>query len=127
MRAALAFYSLVLVGVPALAADDEAWIQLFNGRDLTGWTPKLTHHEMGDNFADTFRAEEGLLKARSDLYMGAFKTRFGHLFYEQPYSYYRLRVQYRFVGEQAAQGPGPWALRNSGIMFHSQAPQPLTR
>ncbi len=111
----------------AACAQDEDWIQLFNGRDLTGWTPKLTHHELGDNHAQTFRVEDGLLKVRYDRYTDGFKTRFGHLFYEKPYSYYRLRVEYRFVGEQAAQGPGDWAIRNSGIMFHSQAPQTMPR
>ena len=111
----------------AACAQDEDWIQLFNGRDLTGWTPKLTHHELGDNHAQTFRVEDGLLKVRYDRYTDGFKTRFGHLFYEKPYSYYRLRVEYRFVGEQAAQGPGAWAIRNSGIMFHSQAPQTMPR
>jgi hypothetical protein len=127
MRAVLACCALVFSSSMTCAAEDEEWIQLFNGRDLTGWTPKLTHHELGDNFAATFRVEDGLLKVRYDRYTDGFKTRFGHLFYEKPYSYYRLRVEYRFVGEQAAQGPGPWALRNSGIMFHSQAPQTMTK
>lgn len=108
------------------AADDE-WIQLFNGRDLTGWTPKLSHHELGDNFGETFRVEAGLLKVRYDRYPDGFTTRFGHLFYAKPYSYYRLRIEYRFVGEQAAQGPGAWADRNSGIMFHAQPPQTMTK
>ena len=107
--------------------ESQDWIQLFNGRDLTGWTAKLTHHELGDNHAQTFRVEDGLLKVRYDRYTDGFKTRFGHLFYEKPYSYYRLRVEYRFVGEQAAQGPGAWAIRNSGIMFHSQPPQTIMK
>src|SRR5688572_22366714 len=126
MRTALAFCALALLPTLANAADED-WIQLFNGRDLTGWTPKLTHHELGDNFADTFRVEDGLLKVRYDRYPDGFKTRFGHLFYKQPYSYYRLVVEYRFVGEQAAQGPGAWAIRNSGIMFHSQPPQTIPK
>ena len=126
MRAVILFCVLAC-SFSVAHAQDEEWIQLFNGRDLTGWTPKLTHHELGDNFADTFRVEDGLLKVRYDRYTDGFKTRFGHLFYAQPYSYYRLRVEYRFVGDQAAQGPGAWALRNSGIMFHSQAPQTMTK
>ncbi len=108
-------------------AADEEWIELFNGRDLTGWTPKLSHHELGDNYARTFRVEDGLLKVRYDDYTDGYKTRFGHLFYAKPYSYYRLVVEYRFIGQQAAQGPGAWADRNSGIMFHSQPPQTMTK
>jgi hypothetical protein len=111
----------------ASGAADEEWIQLFNGRDLTGWTPKLTHHALGDNYGNTFRVEDGLLKVRYDRYPDGFKTTFGHLFYEKPYSFYRLRIEYRFVGKQAAQGPGAWANRNSGIMIHSQPPQTMTK
>jgi hypothetical protein len=126
MRTALAFCALALFSSLASAADED-WIQLFNGRDLTGWTPKITHYKVGENFANTFRVEDGLLQVRYDGYKDGFKTRFGHLFYAKPYSYYRLRVEYRFVGKQAEQGPGPWALRNSGIMFHAQAPQTMTK
>ena len=134
MRVASTFCALTLLCAPLAcsAAEpqrgaDEQWIQLFNGRDLTGWTPKLSHHELGDNFGDTFRVEDGLLKVRYDRYPDGFKTRFGHLFYAKPYSYYRLRVEYRFIGAQAAQGPGAWADRNSGIMFHAQPPATMTR
>src|SRR5688500_20392460 len=114
MRATILCCVLFLSSCVACAQDEDG-IQLFHGRDLTGWTPKLTRHELGDNHAQTFRVEDGLLKVRYDRYTDGFKTRFGHLFYEKPYSYYRLRVEYRFVGEQAAQGPGDWAIRNSGI------------
>jgi hypothetical protein len=104
----------------------EDWIQLFNGRDLSGWTPKITRHAVGENFADTFRVDAGLLQVRYDKYP-SFDTQFGHLFYRTPYSYYRLVVEYRFVGEQAKGGPGAWALRNSGVMVHSQDPKTVTR
>jgi Domain of Unknown Function (DUF1080) len=106
------------------AASAEDWIQLFNGRDLSGWTPKLAKHELGDNYANTFRVENGVLKVSYDQYEN-FDARFGHLFYKDPFSYYRLVVEYRFVGEQAARGPGAWALRNSGVMFHSQDPRTM--
>ncbi|HKS58655.1 MAG TPA: DUF1080 domain-containing protein [Steroidobacteraceae bacterium] len=128
MRAAPTFCAIALLGTSfACGAADEEWIQLFNGHDLAGWTPKLSHHELGDNYGDTFRVEDGLLKVRYDRYQDGFKTRFGHLFYAKPYSFYRLRIEYRFVGQQAAQGPGAWADRNSGIMIHSQPPQTMTK
>jgi 3-keto-disaccharide hydrolase len=128
MRAVPTFCVLALLATSsACGGEDEEWIQLFNGRDLTGWTPKLSHHELGDNYGDTFRVEDGLLKVRYDRYPDGFQTRFGHLFYKTPYSFYRLRIEYRFVGQQAAQGPGAWADRNSGIMIHSQPPQTMTK
>jgi hypothetical protein len=53
-----------------------------------------------------------------------FGNRFGHLFYKQKFSHYRIAVEYRFIGEQAPAGPA-WALRNSGIMIHGQAPETM--
>jgi hypothetical protein len=100
------------------AADRAEWIQLFNGKDLTGWTPKITGYEVGENFGDTFRVEKGVLKVSYDKY-GEFNNRFGHLFYKEMFSHYIIAVEYRFTGEQAKGGPG-WAFRNSGIMIHGQ-------
>jgi len=104
---------------------DGEWISLFNGKDLSGWTPKIRGHESGVNFGDTFRVEEGLLKVRYEAYGDNFQERFGHLFYETPYSHYRIRVTYRFVGDQCPGGPG-WAIRNSGIMVHGEKPETMT-
>ena len=100
-------------------ADREDWVQLFNGRDMAGWTPKITGYAVGQNFGNTFRVEDGLLKVGYEAY-DKFDERFGHLFYEnERYGYYRLRLEYRFVGDQAPEGPG-WARRNSGVMIHGQ-------
>jgi len=106
------------------AAAETGWISLFNGKDLDGWTPKIKGFPAGENFANTFRVEEGLLKVRYDGYDGAFKNRFGHLFYKAPFTNYLLRVEYRFVGEQLPDGPG-WAKRNSGAMIHGQTPESM--
>jgi hypothetical protein len=117
------------VGVPAAAQknnpDEKAWIQLFNGRDLKDWTPKFARHDLGVNVNDTFRVEEGLLKVRYDKWT-SFGGEFGHIFYKEPFSYYLLAAEYRFVGEQVT-GAGPklsWAIRNNGLMLH--APDPKT-
>ena len=53
-----------------------------------------------------------------------FDGEFGHLFHETPFQRYRIRVEYRFVGEQTPGGPG-WAFRNSGVMLHCQAPDTM--
>ena len=104
------------------------WIQLFNGKDLTGWTPKFSKHELGVNLHDTFRVEEGLLKVRYDKWT-AFAGEFGHLFYKDAFSYYLIAAEYRFVGEQLpSAGPGlGWAVRNNGLMLHSQAPATMVK
>ncbi len=102
------------------------WIPLFNGENLDGWIPKITGHDAGDNFADTFRVEDGVLRVAYDGYGNSFDGRFGHLFHETSYSHYRLRVEYRFTGEQVPGGPG-WAWRNSGLMLHGESPRTMGR
>lgn len=105
------------------AAANGTWIQLFNGKDLDGWTPKFRGHELGENYRNTFRVENGALKVSYDEW-DKFDGEFGHLFYKDKFSHYRLRVQYRIVGEQVENGPG-WALRNNGMMLHSQPPNTM--
>ena len=99
------------------------WIPLFNGKNLDGWTPKFAGHEAGVNYLDTFRVEDGILKASYDKYK-QFDGKFGHLFYKDKFSHYVLRVEYRFVGDQSKGAPG-WATRNSGVMLHCQSPQSM--
>jgi hypothetical protein len=101
------------------------WVSLFNGKNLDGWVPKITGYDLGDNFGNTFRVEDGLLKVSYEKYE-AFDGKFGHLHYEKPYSNYRLRLEYRFTGDQCKGGPG-WATRNSGIMVHGEDPKLMTK
>lgn len=106
-----------------LMAEEGKWVPLFNGKDLEGWTVKIRHQEPGVNWKETFRVEDGILKVSYDQYE-KFDEVFGHLFYDKPFSHYRLRVEYRFVGEQCAGGPG-WAFRNNGLMLHGESPETM--
>lgn len=117
---------LLLLYAPAAAQQNPSgWVELFNGEDLSGWVAKITGYELGVDPMGTFRVEDGLLTVGYEGYH-SFGGRFGHLFHTEPFEAYELRVEYRFVGEQIDGGPG-WALRNSGVMFHSQAPESMTR
>ena len=109
-------------------ADPRDWIQLFNGRDLKDWTIKFTHHDAGHNLRETFRVEEGLLKVRYDKWEN-FNDEFGHIFYREPFSYYLLAAEYRFVGEQVktTRTDLDWALRNNGLMLHSPDPKTMLK
>ncbi len=102
---------------------DDRWIALFNGVDLTGWTPKIRYEEYGKDPKKTFRVEDGVIRVGYENYE-KFNGTFGHLFYETPFSRYRLRVEYRFLGDQLEGGPG-WAFRNSGLMLHGQDPEAM--
>jgi hypothetical protein len=106
--------------------DRKEWIQLFNGKDLSGWDIKFKGHQLNDNFNDTFRVQDGLLEVRYDKWTG-FNGEFGHIFYKQPFSYYIVAAEHRFVGDQVT-GAGPrnaWAIRNNGIMIHSQSAESM--
>jgi hypothetical protein len=81
-------------------APETDWKPLFNGRDLDGWVMKLHRHDLGDNYGDTFRVENGAIRV--------------------------LALEYRFFGEQKEGGPG-YAKLNSGVMFHSQAPETILK
>ena len=48
------------------------------------------------------------------------------MFYRKKLSHFRLRVEYRFYGEQMKDGP-TYAKLNSGVMFHSQAPETILK
>lgn len=100
------------------------WIQLFNGMDLKNWTVKIKDHSLNENFNNTFRVENGVMKVSYDQY-DDFKEQYGHIFYKQKFSAYLLAVEYRFTGEQVKGGPG-WAFRNSGAMLHCQSPESMT-
>lgn len=102
----------------ATEAEPAQWIQLFNGKDLTNWTAKFQKHEVGVNFRDTFRVEDGLLTISYDQWE-KFGGEFGHLLFNESFSHYRLRATYRFVGEQVPGAPA-WAIRNNGLMLHCQ-------
>lgn len=123
---------LVLVAQPVVAMAQQGdvkpsgpWVSLFNGKDLDGWIPKLKGHDLGDNDKQTFRVQDGVIRVAYDQYK-EFGDEFGHLFYKEPFSNYRLRVEYRFVGDQCKGGAG-WALRNSGAMIHCQDPKSMRK
>mgnify|MGYP002044012860 FL=1 len=100
------------------------WIQLFNGKDLSDWTIKIRGHKAGVNHNDTFSVKDGVIHVSYDKYKNFDKT-YGHIFYKTPFSHYLLRIEYRFLGDQAPGGE-EWAFRNSGVMLHGQTPQSMT-
>jgi hypothetical protein len=105
--------------------DKKEWISLFNGKDINDWFVKIHHHETGDNYGNTFRVEDGIIKVRYDQY-DAFNDRFGHLYYKTPFSYYHLVVEYRFTGEWRKDAPS-YTILNSGVMYHSQDPRTMPK
>lgn len=109
----------------AKAEKKETWIPLFNGKDLTGWTPKFSGSNLGVNYKDTFQVNDGLLTIDYSKWE-KFSGEFGHLYYKTPYSHYKIRSTYRFIDTQVKGGPG-WANRNNGFMLHCQDPKTIKK
>jgi hypothetical protein len=103
----------------------EKWITLFNGKDIKDWNVKIHHHDYNVNFGSTFRVVDGIIQVRYVQY-GDFNDQFGHLYYKTPFSYYHLKLKYRFVGKQQKGAPS-YTLLNSGLMFHSQDPKTMPK
>lgn len=121
--AAVAAVLVACAPVREAATVEDSWQSIFDGESLEGWTPKVRGAPVGENFGDMFRAGDGVLTVSFDQ-LETFDNRFGHLFYETEYTHYRLRLDYRFVGEQTAEGPD-WAIQNSGVMLHAQPPETM--
>jgi hypothetical protein len=126
MRALPFLFILFLLGVSCRQVsteNQEEWLTLFNGVDLTDWRVKIRGYEVDNNFGSTFRVQDSVLKVVYDEY-DSFANRFGHIFYKEKFSHYLISADYRFVGEQA-KGGADWATRNSGIMVHGQSPESM--
>jgi hypothetical protein len=89
---AAAFAQTKLAGKTTNDPDKKEWIQLFNGKDLKDWTPKITGYDLNDNFGNTFRVENGMMKTGYEKY-DKFNNRFGHIFYKDKFSYYVIVVE----------------------------------
>jgi hypothetical protein len=122
------FFVILLIGSTTTFAqkkkDKQDWEKIFNGKDLTGWDIKIAGEELNSNYKNTFRVEEGILKIEYDQYQ-KFDDKYGHIYYNKPYSYYKIRFEYRFVGNQTP-GGASWNVRNSGVMLHSQSAESLS-
>ena len=116
----LAVVILLFAGYMSFSSPStDQWKPMFNGKNLDNWKIKIRGYELGDNFGETFRVKDGLLQVRYDQYENGFEEKYGHIFYEESFSTYLLGAEYRFVGDQAENGPG-WAYRNNGLMLYGQ-------
>ena len=103
---------------------EKTWVPLFNEENLDGWTMKIMGYPLGENFGNTFSVDSGILSIRYDQYGDNFNNRFGALYTDRAYKNYRLKVEYRFVGETAPGAP-EWGYRDSGVQYHAQSPESM--
>jgi hypothetical protein len=82
-------------------------MDLFNGKDLKGWTADVPAADGGKSVAPSFIVRDGLLVS-----MGKPE---GHLITDRSFSDYQLEVEYRF----------PKKGGNCGVLVHSSTPRAL--
>ena len=99
------------------------WKTLFNSKNLKNWQVKIAGYPLGENFGNTFRVENGILQVRYNAY-DSFRSKFGGLYYNKKFTNYRLKVEYRFVGETTVGAPS-WGFRDGGVQYHCQSPASL--
>ena len=103
---------------------EKNWEYLFNGKNLDNWGIKIKNHEFGDNYKNTFKVENNILKVSYEGY-DSFQEKFGHIFYmKKKFKNYHLSLKYRFSGDHLKGAPA-WSIRNSGIMLHCQDPNTM--
>ena len=124
-----AFLIVVALGISGFESSEslsksgfKGWKPIFNGKNLDGWKIKIAGYPLGENFGQTFRVADGILSIRYDQYGDNFNSRFGALYYGRKLKNYRLKVEYRFVGETAPGAP-TWGFRDSGIQYLGQSPE----
>lgn len=100
--------------------DTKKWVSLFNGKNLDNWKPKIAGYKLGENYGNTFRVENGILSTRYNQY-DSFNSKFGALYYDKKFTNYRLKVEYRFIGNLTPGAPS-WGFRDGGIQYYCQAP-----
>lgn len=115
----------VVCPITVKSQSQQKWVSLFNGKDINDWVVKINHHETGENYGNTFRVEDGMIKVRYDQYE-KFNEQFGHLYFKKPFAYYHLKFEYRITGKWRTDAPS-YTIRNSGVMFHSQDPHTMPK
>ncbi|MEP6845811.1 MAG: DUF1080 domain-containing protein [Panacibacter sp.] len=117
------FQSYSVKNIHAQKDNTENWVSLFNGKNLDNWIPKIAGYKLGENFGNTFRMQDGILSTRYNAY-DSFNNRFGALYYNKKFTNFRLKVEYRFVGETTPGAPS-WGFKDGGIQYFCQPPETI--
>src|SRR5207248_177951 len=103
-----------LAAVPAGAGGGKSeWVQLFNGKDLSGWTVFLDPKVKQIDQKVVFTVKDGMIVCTGNP--------FGYLLTEKEYDNYVLKVQWKWT-----EGGGPAkGKRNSGVFVHVTGPNKI--
>jgi hypothetical protein len=100
---------------PVKTSSNRGWTPLFDGKSLEGWYTCLQGKKRDEDPAKIFQVENGVIHVYKDQAQGA-KVPSGFVATKSEYSYYRLRLEYkwgekRFAGRVAQR-------RDAGLLYH---------
>ena len=110
------------------SATSDGWVKIFNGQDLTGWSPLIHKSAYKEDQYKTFRADpvNHVIRVTYEDYPGGtFEDRCGLLYYDKLLTNYRVRLTYRFL-EPQAKNPVSWGKNNTGLMIFGIDPAQVT-
>jgi hypothetical protein len=106
-------YLCLTLALPALAQPE--FRPIFNGRDLSGWSPVLENAAPGKDPQGLITVHDGTIHMYQNVKAGALAP-FGVIVSDASYSRYHLRFQYQWVGKKFAPRTGD--LRDAGVIYH---------
>ena len=112
MRSFLSIAAVVFFS--AMAAAEEGFTPLFNGKDLSGWQSARENHEAGSGKFSVDQAE-GAIRVYAGDEPGS-KQPIDCLYTEEEYSHYVLKLEYRWMENRFA--PRAERDRDAGVLFH---------
>ena len=97
-------FLILIVLVCCSCNQTEEWQTIFDGNSFDGWDIKIRYHELGENYNNTFKAEDGQINVSYEDY-DEFEDKFGHIFYtKEKFKNYHLSLDYKFSGEHLKGG-----------------------
>ncbi len=109
-----------LLGLALISAAPAAseWRDLFNGRDLEGWTVTLQGKAEGEDPDRFVQVRDGMIHMYPDTDPAA-TVPFGVITHEDVFSRFHLVFEYRWLEKRFA--PRKEALRDAGLLYHASA------
>jgi hypothetical protein len=107
------------VSNPTPAAADERWIQLFNGKDLKGWSTFLQKQNKNEDPSKVFQVQNGAIHVYGNRSAGTVVPA-GYLASDAEFANYHLRLEYKWGAKKFA--PRDKQRRDAGLLYHVTAP-----
>lgn len=106
---------VVFTATPAMALEPGKWQELFNGKDLTGWSPLIEKVAPGTDPAGHVVVRDGAIQMYADTPAGTMVP-FGTIIHERMFARFHLSLEYAWGKEKFP--PRHEAIRDAGLLYH---------